>query len=45
VLRTLGAATASATDCLTVVGWHKRAIKLCGGSDEPPRRRCLFYLR
>jgi uncharacterized protein (TIGR02265 family) len=33
VLRTLGAETVSATDCLTVVGWHQRAIELCGGRD------------
>ncbi len=33
VLRTVGAETASATDCLTVVGWHQRAIELCGGQD------------
>jgi uncharacterized protein (TIGR02265 family) len=33
VLRTLGAETVSATDCLTVVGWHQRAIELCGGHD------------
>jgi len=33
VLRTLDAETISATDCLTVVGWHRRAIELCGGTD------------
>jgi len=33
VLRTLNAETISATDCLTVVGWHRRAIELCGGTD------------
>ena len=31
VLRTFGAETVSATDCLTVIGWHRRAIELCGG--------------
>jgi uncharacterized protein (TIGR02265 family) len=33
VLRTFDAETISANDCLTVVGWHKRAIELCGGKD------------
>jgi uncharacterized protein (TIGR02265 family) len=33
VLRTEGAEIASATDCLTVIGWHQRAIELCGGTD------------
>jgi uncharacterized protein (TIGR02265 family) len=33
VLRTFGAETVSATDCLTVVGWHQRAIELCGGRE------------
>jgi uncharacterized protein (TIGR02265 family) len=33
VLRTFDAETISATDCLTVVGWHRRAIELCGGHD------------
>lgn len=33
VLRTFDAETVSATDCLTVVGWHQRAIELCGGTD------------
>jgi uncharacterized protein (TIGR02265 family) len=32
VLRTFGAETVSATDCLTVIGWHQRAIELCGGT-------------
>jgi len=31
VLRTFEAETVSATDCLTVVGWHERAIELSGG--------------
>ena len=33
VLRTFGAEAVSATDCLTVVGWHQRAIELCGGRE------------
>jgi uncharacterized protein (TIGR02265 family) len=33
VLRTYDAEQFSANDCLTVVGWHKRAIELCGGKD------------
>jgi uncharacterized protein (TIGR02265 family) len=33
LLRTLEAETVSATDCLTVVGWHERAIELCGGRN------------
>jgi uncharacterized protein (TIGR02265 family) len=33
VLRTHGAEVVSATDCLTVIGWHRRAIELCGGKD------------
>ncbi len=32
VLRTYGAEAVTATDCLTVVGWHQRAIELCGGT-------------
>lgn len=33
ILRTYDAEIVSATDCLTVVGWHERAIELCGGQD------------
>jgi uncharacterized protein (TIGR02265 family) len=33
VLRTFDAETVSATDCLTVVGWHVRAVELCGGKN------------
>jgi uncharacterized protein (TIGR02265 family) len=33
VLKTFDAETFSATDCLTVVGWHQRAVELCGGKD------------
>jgi uncharacterized protein (TIGR02265 family) len=32
-LRTHGAESVTATDCLTVVGWHVRAIELCGGKN------------
>lgn len=32
VLRTFGAETVSATDCLTVIGWHQRAIELSSGT-------------
>ena len=31
VLRTLQSRTFSAADCLTVVGWHEKAIEMCGG--------------
>ncbi|MGC4115918.1 MAG: TIGR02265 family protein [Myxococcales bacterium] len=31
VLRTFDAESVTLTDCLTVVGWHVRAIELCGG--------------
>jgi uncharacterized protein (TIGR02265 family) len=31
VLRTYDAENVTHTDCLTVVGWHQRAIELCGG--------------
>jgi hypothetical protein len=31
VLRTYDAPTFSAHDCLTVVGWHRKAIEMCGG--------------
>jgi len=33
VLRTYQAENVTAADCLTVVGWHERAIELCGGRD------------
>ncbi len=33
VLRTFDAENVTADDCLTVVGWHQRAIELCGGQD------------
>jgi len=31
VLRTYDAPTFSAHDCLTVAGWHRKAIEMCGG--------------
>jgi uncharacterized protein (TIGR02265 family) len=33
ILRTYDAESVTAEDCLTVVGWHIRAIELCGGKD------------
>ena len=33
VLTTHEAENVTETDCLTVVGWHVRAIELCGGKD------------
>lgn len=32
VLRTRGSRSFSTEDCLTVVGWHERAIEMCGGN-------------
>ena len=32
VLRTFESRSYSATDCLTVVGWHEKAIEMCGGA-------------
>lgn len=31
ILRTFGAENVTETDCLTIVGWHQRAIELSGG--------------
>ncbi|NOK05226.1 TIGR02265 family protein [Myxococcus xanthus] len=31
VLRTFGAENVTEPDCLTIIGWHERAIELCGG--------------
>jgi len=31
ILRTYDAETFSRNDCLTVVGWHRKAIEMCGG--------------
>ena len=33
VLTTYDAEVFSAPDCLTIVGWHRRALELCGASD------------
>jgi uncharacterized protein (TIGR02265 family) len=33
VLRTWDAETCSLHDCLTVVGWHRKAIEMCGGRN------------
>jgi uncharacterized protein (TIGR02265 family) len=33
VLRTYEGDETTPADCLTVVGWHQRAIELCGGKD------------
>ena len=33
VLRTFGAENVTETDCLTIVGWHQRAIELSGGKS------------
>lgn len=33
VLRTFEAAKTSKHDCLTVVGWHRKAIAMCGGAN------------
>jgi len=33
ILRTYESETYSAADCLTVVGWHRKAIELCGGNS------------
>ena len=33
VIRTYDAPPTSKNDCLTVVGWHRRAIEMCGGKN------------
>jgi hypothetical protein len=33
VLTTTGAETFSAADCLTVIGWHKEALEICGAKN------------
>lgn len=33
ILRTYESETFSVPDCLTVVGWHRKAIEMCGGND------------
>lgn len=41
VLRTYDAENVTRTDCLTVVGWHQRAIEMCGGKAVRVREtRC-----
>jgi uncharacterized protein (TIGR02265 family) len=41
VLTTHDAENVTETDCLTVVGWHRRAIELCGGKAvEVQETRC-----
>jgi hypothetical protein len=42
VLRTVGAESVTETDCLTIIGWHQRAIEMSGGRDacvEHPKCR------
>jgi uncharacterized protein YjhX (UPF0386 family) len=33
VLRTFDAESVTETDCLTVMGWHQRAVELSGGTN------------
>jgi uncharacterized protein (TIGR02265 family) len=33
ILRTYDAPTFSKPDCLTVIGWHRKAIEMCGGQQ------------
>ncbi|QRO00350.1 TIGR02265 family protein [Archangium violaceum] len=33
VLRTVGAESVTEADCLTIIGWHQRAIEMSGGRD------------
>ena len=33
VLRTFGAENVTVPDCLTIIGWHERAIEMCGGQS------------
>jgi uncharacterized protein (TIGR02265 family) len=41
VLRTFDAERVTSTDCLTVAGWHERAIELSGGRDvRVVERKC-----
>jgi uncharacterized protein (TIGR02265 family) len=41
VLRTFEAESVTPSDCLTVAGWHERAIELSGGKDvRVVERRC-----
>ena len=32
-MTTFQAETYSAEDCLTVIGWYKQALKMCGAND------------
>jgi uncharacterized protein (TIGR02265 family) len=54
VLTTYDAETYSAADCLTVVGWHRKALEMCGATgvevvEEECRARggnvCRYRLR
>lgn len=33
VIRTFSAENVTEADCLTIIGWHQRAIEICGGRD------------
>ncbi len=33
ILRTFDAESVTEADCLTIIGWHQRAIEICGGQD------------
>ncbi len=39
VLRTFESRSFSAPDCLTVIGWHERAIEMCGGAGARVEER------
>jgi hypothetical protein len=39
ILRTFDSRTFSRADCLTVVGWHEKAIAMCGGKKPRVRER------
>jgi uncharacterized protein (TIGR02265 family) len=42
ILRTYGAESVTETDCLTIVGWHQRAIELSGGrSARVTHTKCV----
>jgi hypothetical protein len=54
VLTTFDADTFSAVDCLTILGWHKQALRMCGahevaGSEEKCRAKgddvCKYVFR
>jgi uncharacterized protein (TIGR02265 family) len=53
VLTTFDAEEVTAADCLTVIGWHQRAVEICGGNsvqvEHPKCRargedRCDYHL-